>query len=150
MKTIYLVSVGAYSDYAIHSVWSTKEQAEKMVEILNCETTRISSYSARIEEFKLDIPQCETIGRSVEIDLTSGKITQAPEPCLLETGIPKTYLVNFYEKQTVEKLNGKWQCSHYDGYLPIKVRAEHHTEDLALKSALDLRATKLAELEGIS
>src|SRR4051812_45047302 len=43
---IYLVGVGEYSDYGVHSAWSEKDKAEKLVKILGG--------SSRVEEYLID------------------------------------------------------------------------------------------------
>ena len=48
---IYLISKGSYSDYHIHSIWSTREKAERMEKILN----HARSYGANdIEELEME------------------------------------------------------------------------------------------------
>lgn len=51
MNTIYIVTTGDYSDYSIHSVWTDKSEAERVVKAYNSGNT----YSeAGLEEYHVD------------------------------------------------------------------------------------------------
>lgn len=53
MKIIYLVSVGSYSDYGVHGVFSSKEKAEKYIKLMSAHF--IYSEFNEIEEYTLDL-----------------------------------------------------------------------------------------------
>lgn len=53
MTTIYVVTSGAYSDYSIHAVFSTKELAEEYV-AFGTQHDQFSYTGADIEEWELD------------------------------------------------------------------------------------------------
>ena len=128
---IFIVTTGEYSDYSIHSVWSTQKQAEDMVKILNNERYNYASF----EEYEVDKPCEEKAGFEVIIDFKTGELSKPdsfiyldenPSPCVLET--PR---VDFYD-------SGK-----------TRIYAEHFSVEQALKSARDFRATELAKQSGI-
>lgn len=53
MSNVYIITSGEYSEYSITSVWSSKEEAEKLCVLLN---TGKNYEEYRVEEFPLDAP----------------------------------------------------------------------------------------------
>jgi hypothetical protein len=50
--TLYVVTTGSYSDYSIHSIYSTREKAEAVVALLGDE--RLDCDNPAIKEYELD------------------------------------------------------------------------------------------------
>ena len=63
MTTIYVVTQGDYSDYSIVGVFSSKEEAQKVVELENND----SYDDAKIEEYELDDPSLSRV--RIRIDM---------------------------------------------------------------------------------
>ena len=153
---IYLISKGSYSDYHIHSIWSTREKAERMEKILN----HARWYGANdIEELEMDAEQPDRPGYRVSLDLTTGEyLDGSPYGVVLDSRgatsciIPDVF--NEYFRNYIVKKDGQWKRCYENApasldYSSIKVYAEHVTADQALKAAQDLRAKALAFLEGL-
>lgn len=153
VNKVYVVSTGEYSDYSIHSIWSTKEKADRMKDILGRGRYNV----ADVFEMEIDKPQEEKPGFAVLIDLTTGEaITKGkygneyPIPCVLDDGNPRTSIYNCEYDLKYFKHEGKWCKQGYDGGPePILIYSQHHSIDKAYKSARDLRAVELAKLENI-
>lgn len=153
---IYLVSTGSYSDYSIHSIWSTREKADRMEEILKFAK---HSETNDIQEVEMDKEQSDCPGYCVCLDLNTGKcIKDSPYGVVLTSGYgirtdvtPDVFRIYF--RKLVVKKDGQWmQKSEYIGttdYTPVEVSARHVTIEQATKAAQDLRAKVLAHLEGV-
>ena len=153
MTTIYAVSTGEYSDYGIHSMWTKKEDAEKLVEILN----RDHDGYAFVEEYELDQPYRERPGIEVMIDLTTGnKIDRYkrivdrkyPRDMVLRNG-PDVRYWNVIREERIKLVNKVWTIVDTFDEGPVLIVSSHETAEKALKAAYDFRASSLAKLQGI-
>jgi len=141
---IYIVTTGEYSDYGIHSLWSTKEKAEGMKKILD-----LNTYSdARIQEYELDGEAKEKPGVRVLIDANTGEIIpehgsiKYPHDDICRT--PHTYYQeNYYILREIPGVHGKQHCN------TPTIEALHFTLEQALKAARDKRMAVLALRNGI-
>lgn len=66
MKTVYAVGCGCYSDYHIRCIFSTRELAEKYVEIINSKA-EYSMDKCEVEAYVLDEPQEEWVTTMVRM-----------------------------------------------------------------------------------
>ena len=102
---VFVVTTGIYSDYRIHSIWTTKEKAKKMKAILH-----IGKYNpASIEEFEIDKECPEKAGFCVTLSYETGQIMPAhkaivemPEVRFWGSDKSIIYAKHFTEKKAVE------------------------------------------------
>lgn len=171
---IYIVTTGEYSDYSIHSVWSSKEKANTVCDIRS--RTQYKSDRPQIEEYIIDGPVVEKAGFGVCIDLNGNKIEKkaTSEYMNHNEGYPKeVYFENpvSYASQCgdlvfeldkypnrYKKEKGKWKYSYWadghgakveDRFKEIFVYAENITVERAYKAAFDTATQTLAILEGV-
>lgn len=114
MKRAYLVTSGAYSDYAVHQVFSHKRAAERFRDRIN--NGKSSSYdAARVETFRVRDREWEPtqwMGRTTVVSSVDGEVLETSERSHLDpdgsyTGKSQT---------TARKLVGKWEIyTHGDG-----------------------------------
>jgi hypothetical protein len=118
---LYLVSSGSYSDYQVHSIWSTPEKAE--------EIRKIVSHANDVEVFNLDsVPDMKD-------DSYGWYFTFAPNGDLLKTEVNRYGWDEVYEE---------------DGNLVIQVSIAEFDQAKAFKIATDNRARYLAEKKGLA
>lgn len=151
---IYLVTVGEYSDYGIHSAWSTQEKAQQAADLLNqC------GQGASVEEYPIDSYPNNKVPIPifrVWIHATSGEEIQCYKG-IFDPDNSWTPSTNYYdnnERVILKKIDGIWKFNYKDSpyNLPpsdVHIFAEGETKELALKRAYDLRAQWLAKAEGI-
>lgn len=145
--TVWIVTTGSYSDYSVHSVWSTEELAKRMEAIL------LRGYRNDANHFSIEVdsPCKENAGVSVSINLTTGEKDDLPvEEVTIET--PE---VDFYdyvsEGEIVKDSYGRFVVKDINGEdVEVFVEAKNFTERKALKSARDFRAQFLARRAGIA
>ena len=154
-----MVTTGQYSDYSIHSLWTDREKAEKLVEILNRERYAY----ADINEMELDRPAKEMAGFKVLIDLTTGEqvadeYISMNQPCVIDADGPRVFPWNCARRENLKKIDGEWKTLRYNhigwedkkNIVPCQLVGTGPTVEHALKAVRDLRTQVLAELEGIA
>lgn len=155
---LYVVTTGQYSDYGLHSIWTKKEEAEKLVEILNRDDYNYAS----VDEWETDQPYKERPGVEVAIDLTTGEALSEykrivsytyPKDIVMENGPKVAYLNTILEReQAIKQIDGVWRTEGYGWdkeWDRVIIHSEHETKEKALKAAYDFRAAALARLQGI-
>ena len=141
MSKIYLVTVGAYSDFGIDSAWSTEAQAQKMAQIVDGE----------VQEYELDTPSRVNMRRGYVcyLDFSTNTIQATYETPIADDSITHMYE---YTQCSYKKVDNVWRCfsDYTDSELKLVVIGYGETKELAEKRAFDCRAIKIAELEQIT
>jgi len=131
-QKIYLITTGEYSDYRVHSAWSTEELAKKKIAQMG------PAGSAELYAWTLDddpdLAEGLWPGWQAEIDFETGQAEDEWRnyPLMCE-GQPRTQLI---------RDPGRSECF-------TRILSFHKTEALALKAARDARAKELARGEGL-
>ena len=119
MKIVYVVTIGEYSDYRIHSMWDSKEKAQEIKELLD--------HSNDVEVYELNkFPDDEVVNWRFTFDSKGNCI--------------KSEIDSYgYEQIDEDDL----------GNLQIDFSTKTFNKEKALKIATDKRAKYLAEKAGI-
>lgn len=138
---VYVVTTGEYSDYCIHSIWSSREKAQAYIDDVKSRNVQHYDNFNDIDEIEVDSIDATRIQVLAWVFLSDG----AENGCHLDDD--GTSQCKAGELHDAHRYNGS-DWSH--GWKEESVCGVGRDKDHALKSARDHRAKILAERAGIA